>query len=395
MSHTSFILSNLVEGNDVDCIYIDYAKAFDKVDHQILIEKLHQYGVTVKYLNWIKSFLSNRFQTVYNNGAYSYTTAVQSGVPQGSVLAPLLFIVFINDLQDEISGANLLTFADDTKIISKINSINDTLLLQKNLNNVIEWSKNNNMELNKNKFEHLSHKSQIHNKNLENFDNLPFSQKHSQYCATSSLEISRTTHVKDLGVIVDQNLTWEIQINTIHKKCKQLCGWIFSVFHTRDKDTMLTLFKSLIRSKLEYCSEVFNPHKIKEISKIEQIQRTFTSRIAGMQDSNYWQRLSKLKIMSLQRRREKNIIFHLWKIRNGIYPNSIGMDFKINPRTSSTLAVIKPLPKIRGKILTLYDESFIIKSAKLWNILPAELTNISSLELFKKGLDKFLLKIPD
>ena len=124
---------------------------------------------------------------------------------------------------------------------------------------------------------------------------------------------------------------------------------------------MLTLFKPLIRSKLEYCSEIFNPHKIKEINKIEQIQRTFTSRIAGMQDSNYWQRLSKLKIMSLQRRREKNIILHIWKICNGVYPNSIGIDFKINPRTTSTQAIIKPLPKIRGKILTLYDESFIIR----------------------------------
>ena len=176
LSHTSFIFSNLVEGNDVDCIYIDYAKAFDKVDHSILLNKLKSYGVTKKYLKWIECFLTNRFQTVHNNGFCSYTTPVLSGVPQGSVLGPLLFIIYINDLQNVISGGTkMFTFADDTKLVSKISSIYDALLLQKNLDLVKKWSKINNMELNINKFEHINHKSITHNKNLNMLDNLPFS----------------------------------------------------------------------------------------------------------------------------------------------------------------------------------------------------------------------------
>ena len=333
---------------------------------------------------------------MYNNGVFSFPTTVQSGVPQGSVLAPLFFLIFINDLPDEISGAKLLTFADDTKLIAKIKSPNDTILLQNNLNTIINWSHNkNNMELNKDKFDYLSHKSQIHSQNLDLLNNLPFSKKYSQYFVSNSYEILRSTHVRDLGVIVDENINWKMHIHTIYKQCKQLCAWVLSVFYTREKYTMLILFKSLIRSKLEYGCEIFNPHQINEIVKIEQIQRTFTSRISGMQNYNYWERLRVLKIMSLQRRREKMIIFHLWKIHNNLYPNTIDINFKTHQRTSATKAIIKPLPKVRGRILTLYDQSFMIKAAKLWNVLPPKLTNISSLHLFKSSLNSFLLTIPD
>ena len=175
----------------------------------------------------------------------------------------------------------------------------------------------------------------------------------------------------------------------------QLCGWILSIFHTRNKTTMLTIFNSLVVSKLDYCCEIWNPHQLNQIIKIEQVQRTFTSRISGMRGENYWSRLIKLGIMSLQRRREKTIIIHVWKILNNFYPNSINLEFKLHNRTNSTKAIIKPLPKIRGKILTNYDVSFTIRAAKLWNILPANLTNVSSLNLFKIGLLKFLSKIPD
>ena len=252
------------------------------------------------------------------------------------------------------------------------------------------------MELNPNKFEYINYKSIRNHNNLDLLNVLPFSfSKLSHYHVTDLVEIPKLTFTKDLGVYVDEELNWKIHINKITKSCKQLCSWALSVFHTRNKDTMLTIFNSLIRSKLEYCAEIWHPHQIQEILKVEQIQRSFTSRIAGMQNSNYWERLYKLGIMSLQRRREKIIILHVWKIRHGFYPNSINLEFKTHSRSCSIKAIIKPLPKIRGKLLTAFDESFIIKAAKLWNILPPELTHISSLNLFKRNLDNFLKNVAD
>ena len=158
---------------------------------------------------------------------------------------------------------------------------------------------------------------------------------------------------------------------------------------------MMTLFNSLVRSKLEYCSEIWSPYRIKNINKVEQIQRSFTFRIKGLDNLNYWERLKDLGLLSLQRRRERNIILHLWKIRNKVNPNSINIEFKENKRLSAIKAIIKPLPKLRGKILTQYDESFVIRSAKLWNVLPPKLTHLTTFDVFKSGLEKFLFKVPD
>ena len=158
---------------------------------------------------------------------------------------------------------------------------------------------------------------------------------------------------------------------------------------------MITLFNSLVRSKLEFCCEIWSPSCIKHIASIEQVQRSFTFRISGMKTFNYWERLQKLGIMSLQRRRERTILLHLWKVKNEIYPNSINIEFKYHPRSSAFKAILKPLPKLKGKLLRQYDESFVINSAKLWNSLLPPLTCLNTLEHFKTSLDRFLVDIPE
>ena len=397
ISHLEFIFSNAIEGNETDCLYLDYSKAFDKVDHGLLLKKLELHGINKKYLQWIQNFLQDRTQVVFVNGTYSYPVAVKSGVPQGSVLAPLFFIVVTNDLPQSIGNTNshILTFADDTKVCSKVSSANDFDLMQNDILKIIKWSTSNNMMLNNNKFELISHKFNADNHNLLLLKELPLFNDKVDYVITKNLVVSPSEHVRDLGIYVDSKLTWRVHYNVIKKKAKQMSGWVLNTFNSRDKYPMLVLYKSLVRSGLEYCCEVWNPYLNRDINFLEQVQRSFTSKIQGMRDLNYWERLEVLKIKSLQRRREIIIITHIWKIKNGIYPNSFNLTFRTYRRTGAAQAILLPLPRGRSRLQSIYEESFLIKSCKLWNTLPANLTHIDSLSSFKYQLNKFVSGLPD
>ena len=158
---------------------------------------------------------------------------------------------------------------------------------------------------------------------------------------------------------------------------------------------MVTLYKSIVRSHLEYCCPVWNPHKIADIKKLEDVQKQFTSKIAGLQDLNYYERLSALNLMSLQRRRERYILIHMWKILYGEVPPL--SSFKFNE--PSRLGIQAELPPLRRRtrqaIQTRYDESLAMTGPLLWNVLPAHLHTISKFESFKTALTKFLMSIPD
>ena len=394
--HIQNILDKLLTNDSVDSVYIDYAKAFDKVDHRILMKKLELYGVTKQYLTWINSFLTERNQVVFVNGVYSYETKVISGVPQGSVLGPLLFIIFINDLSDQIVHSKILTFADDTKLILPINSQNDKISLQQDLDSVSHWSKSNNMKENEDKCELLIHTFNNNKKSNQNLlQQLPFSSEYFQYQTSQHLILCPSTSVKDLGIYITPDLNWETHINRLYLTATKTCAWILNVFSTRNKFVMITLFNSLVRSKLEYCSELWDPSKIKLIDKIEQIQRNFTRKINNMKDLDYWTRLKDLQIMSLQRRRERQILILVWKIKNNLIPNDINLEFSQNKYTLKTKAILKPLPRRAGKMQTSFEGSFLIKGAKLWNRLPSTLTEINKLSSFVARLENFLKLFPD
>ena len=157
---------------DSDLIYLDFAKAFDKVDHDLLLKKLKRYGIDGKLLTWLSSFLSGRTQTVIVDGVRSYSNPVRSGVPQGTVLGPILFLLFVNDIELFIDHSKIRYFADDSRLLKSISSSSDSLLLQKDLENVLHWAKTNNMTLNEDKFELIQHHSSA--KDFALLPELPF-----------------------------------------------------------------------------------------------------------------------------------------------------------------------------------------------------------------------------
>lgn len=391
LDHIDDILTGFQDGEDSDVIYLDYAKAFDKVDHALLVQKLRKYGIHPQLISWIASFLSDRTQTVVVNGIHSFIAKIMSGVPQGTVLGPILFVLFINDIGNCVKHSTVRCFADDTRLSSKIATSGDCEKLQEDLNAVIKWSKENNMKLHEDKFEYLSHRCRP-----TLLEELPFYSEHFQYETASGITLYPSDQVKDLGIIVSSDLSWDIQINTMIQKAKAMTAWVFNIFKSRNTTTMMTLYKSMIRSIVDYCCPLWHPTKIGMTKKIEALQRTFTARINVCQDKDYWERLSLLNLMSLQRRRERYIIITIWKVLNGYHPNNMNIKF-IDSKRNGIIAKLPPLSKIcKVKHQSMYDSSFAVLGPKLWNLIPANLTTLADLQKFKIKLhDDFLSKIPD
>ena len=391
LAHCDDICDGLRNDLDTDSIYLDYSKAFDKVDHNLLLSKLQKYKFHPMLIKWLKSFLTDRSQEVVVGGCHSLSAAIVSGVPQGTVLGPVLFIIFINDLDQQIINSNIRFFADDTRISKHIMYQSQSQELQQDLNTVVKWSKDNNMELHPKKFELIVHcakpKQLVHE--------LPFSSQLYSYQVENNIELFPVDVLRDLGMTMSSDGTWSEHIHGMVNKAMSVASWALSVFASRDKMVMLTLFKSMVRSHLEYCCPLWHPYKIGDIQKIENVQRSFTRRINGMSTYSYWDRLRVLGMMSLQRRRERYILIHTWKILNKLVPNDVKLKFK----PSSRLGVQAIVPNInrssRQANQTIYEHSFAVVAPKLWNTLPCELSVIQKHDSFKFKLTKYLQNLCD
>ena len=391
IEHIDTVLRALNEGNEVDVIYLDYSKAFDKVDHKILLQKMRHYGIKGKFYAWVENFLTNRKQAVVVDGTKSDFEDVKSGVPQGTVLGPVFFILYVIDMIIAAKNSKALTFADDTKLIKIITYLLCKTLLEADVIGVTQWSISNNMLLHQDKFLVMNY---CLNSTLS-LRNLPFTAETRQYCTSEGCIIEASPHIRDLGVYVSDDCSWTYHVNMIAAEARQVASWVLGAFRDRTILTMTTLFKSLVRSKLEYCCPLWNPSKIKDIQILENVQKQFTRRIEGLHEMDYWDRLKKLKLLSLQRRRERYTIIHTWKILNGKAPNNINMSFY----TSARLGVRATIPsfnyKAQRSISTAFDDSFGVKAARLWNILPKDVNTTTSLESLKSALGNFIAKFPD
>ena len=206
LEHQDYIINNAKNGKNVDTIYLDFAKAFDKVDHGVLLHKVRALGIQKKIGVWIHSFLSIRTQAIAIDGAKSQHSSVLSGVPQGSVLGPSLFLIMLGDINKDVKNSRLSSFADETRISKVIIDHQDAQDLQADLNKVTKWISDNNMAFNEYKFELLRYRNNTH---LETTQYLVGNQK-----------IDEKTSVRDLGVQVSNDFQFAAHFDNITRTAR-------------------------------------------------------------------------------------------------------------------------------------------------------------------------------
>ena len=383
IEHFEKIIDYLDQGYNIDVVYLDFCKAFDKLDFNVLLTKLKNYGVGGKLGRWLYSFLIGREQYVMVNGFVSVVCDVLSGVPQGSVLGPLLFLVMINDIDENVKGAFLSSFADDTRIGMAIKGSEDVSNLQLDLDEIYKWADDNNMKLNSSKFE------------LLHYGNKNFTNESYSYIDSTGKIITPQESVKDLGVIMSSNAMFSSHIDTTITKVNKLVSWALRSFECRSKEFMLTIWKSIILPHFDYCSQLWNPNKVGDINCLELIQKCFICKIKSCKEMSYWDVLKDLKLYSLQRRRERYRIIYLWSILEGLAPNPKPSQIyaKFNSRLGRTCAI--PIVK-SGPYQKLVWSSFAVHSARSFNCLP-KVRNVTdcSKDVFKNCLDKYLKTVAD
>lgn len=294
----------------MDAVYTDFAKAFDKVDHCILINKLRAAGIGGPLLKWIASYLSNRTQLVKIINGASFTFKQTSGVPQGSHLGPLFFILFINDLIPLIKHSECLLYADDAKIFKAINCQNDVAELQEDLDSIFLWSVRNKLPLNLDKCK-VIHFSRIRANIVS-------------YYKMGSTQLSEVAEIRDLGLIMNNKLDYNEHISRIIQKASKTLGFISRMsVGFRDPFTLIALDNTLVRPHLDYASTIWSPIFESAKRKIESVQHKFIRLLAfriglpmSRLDHDYTQFELFFNITKLVTRRDQADLIFLHKLIN-------------------------------------------------------------------------------
>ena len=286
-------------GFQTDAIYLDFRKAFDSVAHKELLHKLWNFGITDNLWLWMKAYLTGRQQCVSVGQSVSNHLPVVSGVPQGSILGPLLFLIFINDLPTSVLSSMVLLYADDTKCVLPISSLSDCLRLQNDLTRLSEWCATWNLALNEEKccIVHFTGSTRR-----------PCTT--SDYCLNEKV-ISSKTQNKDLGLIVSGDLSWRPHYQFITSRAYKMLGLLRRVFsNSMAVSAKRSLYVSLVRSQLLYCSPIWHPYLLTDVKSLELVQRRATKFIMNNSILDYRNRLIHLNLLPLMMELElADIIF--------------------------------------------------------------------------------------
>ena len=363
----------------VGTVFLDLKKAFDLVDHEILLSKIHIYFRDKDTTLLLKSYLSNRTQYVHNAGLSSSHGRIMYGVPQGSILGPLLFCLFINDLPFCLKGLDVVCdiFADDNSLHThdkNLEVINTNL--QEGLNRINDWCIRNKMMLNPTKT-----KAMI----------LATRQKHQlkPLCLKLSLGTSKIQQVeyhKLLGVIIDQKFTWEHHINHICKTVARNVYLLKLLSNYVKVEHLKIFFFAHCMSHLNYASPIWSGADEVHLKPLNSLHRRAAKIMCKQENLNTDQKLKHLGLLSLNKQHTLNTAFTVFKIRRDMQPQYLSQ--LLTPCSSRYGSLNYIIPRAN---MDLFKRSFSFSGPSVWNSLPASAKSINSLSSFKAAVQKYFL----
>ena len=374
LSFLDYVTDKVDNGEDVDIVYLDFSKAFDKVPHKRLVYKLSQYNINPFLVKWIESWLHDRKQRVVLNGIQSEWLGVKSGVPQGSVLGPLLFIIYINDIDIGLNS-NISKFADDTKLAGRVKKYEGSFNIQRDIDKLIGWANKWQMEFNTDKCKVV---------HIGKSNNCFSYEMGGQWLAESDRE-------KDLGIVVSQDLKTHVQCLEARNKANRMLGIINRNVSYKSKDVITKLYNSYVRPHLEYCIQAWRPYHRGDIDMLEKVQRRATKLIPSLRRLSYEDRLRELNMFSFERRCERGDMIEVYKIFNGLDDVNASKFFELDDdnRTRGHFLKIKK----KQCRLDVRKNFFTNRVVDPWNKLPEHVISSSSLSSFKSRLDKHMTTV--
>lgn len=352
-------------GKQVDVIFFDFSKAFDKVPHNKLITKLKSIGVPAEITNWVTSYLLNRKQYVEIEGSRSRLLDVFSGVPQGSVLGPVLFNIYINDLVEVIDpSVSVKLFADDCILFKIINSPSDQQVLNANIGRLETWCAEWNMVINLEKTAHLSITNKIN-------------KFHFKYDVKGT-EIRHAEVYKYLGVTITSTLNWTTHIVNVCSSARKKLGFLKHRLNNGPSSLKLKAYKTIIRPSLEYASVVWDPHTKTNIHKLEKIQRLAArfiySKYRRRDSPSTMLQMANLEPLEDRRRAARlNLLRLIYFSKLELKPDNYIVKDSSRPSRHKHSCSIKPI----FARTNIYKHSFFPKSITEWNTLPPNSTLLS------------------
>ena len=386
------LLKNHNAGYQTDVIILDFSKAFDTVPHRELLHKLTSFGIEGPIHTWIKNFLTTRYMRVVVDGECSRKVTVDSGVPQGTVMGPLLFLCHINDLPQSVNSQVRL-FADDCLLYRKISSQEDHHILQNDLIELEQWAKNWGMHFNAKKCHLLS----INNRS-------------SHFYTLCGEILNQVTENPYLGLTLSQDLKWSTHITQLTKKANSTMAVLRRNLRNCTKDCRKIAYISLVRSLMDYGAIIWDPYIQKDVTKLERVQRQaarfITNDYKTKSEGCMTKMLQELDLPPLQDRRKSCRLVFLYKVVEGLVPAIPAKEFveparskrKIKTNSDSNFNTKNLVDKYivnnnRGLKIQIakteqYRNSFFIKTTADWNHLPSEVVGAGTVEGFKSALSK-------